>query len=570
MMKSSTIRFKRFMLILAVACSMMVFCRPGGTTTTRSFLRQQNRLQQQQQQVQVQQELNSHIAMSATPISTKTTTTTTTTTTPSMALTIGDLPGYTGFGRASSTTAPWYRVVYPRTMEAQVGIPYQFHIVCQHVACQDLSAVFYMRAYGPTLLTGTLQRIIKHDGISIHSTTTTTTTTYYEATLVFFEPGNYVLEVVLSFSHVFSIDKYPITTTEPLYEGYLLPHMPSILTVVGSSLFSYNNNNHTEPASWKACQSQDIYETSPTSALERGTWSLQSKVSSHGAFPIPTKDMDNNTFFQRYKEGTNSVGFRMRYRAVGCNLRPMQELVQDMLALDDVDRIHVVMMGDSNMAAQYKLLRSLLGRRVKSTIIRTNDGLHVRLPEIRHDLDQLLRSNKDKNNNSTKTKFYFLFNAGLHEIARLCSSRFTGSRRATISIPDDEEFSCIDEYRKSLEVVVQMAKDFPFDLRVFQSTTAGWLKWGNYGFSWPANRSQEYPLDSHACQQFNQVAWDVVNTHNGIPVVDAYWLTLSRPDHRQIDEDSKRGKKLVHHGVEVYNVLVRKWLSLILQMHVSQ
>ena len=91
---------------------------------------------------------------------------------------------------------------------------------------------------------------------------------------------------------------------------------------------------------------------------------------------------------------------------------------------------------------------------------------------------------------------------------------------------------------------------------------------GKLWFSWPANRSQEYLLDSHACQQFNQVAWDVVNTH--IPVVDAYWLTLSRPDHRQIDEDSKRGKKLVHHGVEVYNVLVRKWLSLILQMHVSQ
>ena len=48
-----------------------------------------------------------------------------------------------------------------------------------------------------------------------------------------------------------------------------------------------------------------------------------------------------------------------------------------------------------------------------------------------------------------------------------------------------------------------------------------------------------------------------------IPVVDAFWLTRSRPDHRQVTHDNDIGNHLVHVGPEVYNVLLRQWLTVI-------
>ena len=54
-------------------------------------------------------------------------------------------------------------------------------------------------------------------------------------------------------------------------------------------------------------------------------------------------------------------------------------------------------------------------------------------------------------------------------------------------------------------------------------------------------------------------------TQNGIPVMDAYWLSLSRPDHRQINVDNTLAGQLVHAGPEIYSVLTRKWAMMILE-----
>ena len=50
-----------------------------------------------------------------------------------------------------------------------------------------------------------------------------------------------------------------------------------------------------------------------------------------------------------------------------------------------------------------------------------------------------------------------------------------------------------------------------------------------------------------------------------IAVIDSFWLTYARPDHREIDMLNSRGKKMVHAGVEVYDVLLRQWLVVVLQ-----
>jgi hypothetical protein len=50
-----------------------------------------------------------------------------------------------------------------------------------------------------------------------------------------------------------------------------------------------------------------------------------------------------------------------------------------------------------------------------------------------------------------------------------------------------------------------------------------------------------------------------------IPVMDAYWLTLSRPDHREVTKTNGIVEKILHAGPEVHSVLVRKWAMMILE-----
>ena len=499
-----------------------------------------------------------------------------------VSLNMGELPGYTGWARPAVTTASWYSVRYPMGRRPQVGIPFVMHIVCNPPKTfmpqetpppnQQRRAMFYLRAYGPTLVTGTVQRRRQQQTQTEEPRNQTNssfqqhkhkyeTLVWYEATLLFLKPGKHFVEVVLTFSHVPSIQEFPLTVPEPAYEGYLLPHMPALLTVVPSwHNQSMDVLNQSETSSNKStlplCGRKDLYETSTTSALQQGTWTVVSKVMSLSPHGLPRLDENNETVFGGYQQGHNSIGFQMEYQMAKCHLLPLKQLVDRFPSNPDTSDIYLVFVGDSNMMALQKVLEQQhFFNRVQSIVLRTNDGLHMRLQEIQQGLHQLMRDS------SPTTKFFLFFNAGLHDIARLCSHRFVHSRQQNLGI-SEQEFSCVTEYRKNLEKLVSLIQAFPFQLRVFQTTTAGWLKWGNYGFSWPATQFQEYPLDSQACHEFNQIAWHIMQDHD-IPVVDAFWLSLSRPDHRQIDAENRRGKKLVHLGVELYHVLLRKWLSLV-------
>jgi hypothetical protein len=66
---------------------------------------------------------------------------------------------------------------------------------------------------------------------------------------------------------------------------------------------------------------------------------------------------------------------------------------------------------------------------------------------------------------------------------------------------------------------------------------------------------------------FNQIAYDVVSRVDDIRVLDGYWLTLARPDNRQVGLGNVLGKHLVHPGEEVLHAMVRVWMhELLLSM----
>eukprot|EP00978_Attheya_sp_CCMP212_P017561 scaffold46967_cov52-Attheya_sp.AAC.1 len=123
-------------------------------------------------------------------------------------------------------------------------------------------------------------------------------------------------------------------------------------------------------------------------------------------------------------------------------------------------------------------------------------------------------------------------------------------------------------YRAAVNDLVEFIQQFPAELRVFQSTSAGWLRYGNYGFAWPSTQLQPFPLSANFVSHFNDISFDVIKTiapPANIFIMDAYWVSLPRPDHREVNANNDIGKHLVHPGPEVMSVLQRKWLMMILE-----
>jgi hypothetical protein len=77
----------------------------------------------------------------------------------------------------------------------------------------------------------------------------------------------------------------------------------------------------------------------------------------------------------------------------------------------------------------------------------------------------------------------------------------------------------------------------------------------------------------------NQIAISVITeinnnmkmNENSLPatrihMTDVFWMTLSRPDHREIDSKNDIGKKLSHPGMDIIDTMVRIWLTIVLQL----
>jgi hypothetical protein len=219
----------------------------------------------------------------------------------------------------------------------------------------------------------------------------------------------------------------------------------------------------------------------------------------------------------------------------------------------------VLFIGDSNLLLQQIMFREFFGNSLETTRISTEGGLVVTLPNITKRLKQLALEPQD---------YFVIFNAGLHDINKFCQKDWRHYRAPLIHNVSDDDFSCRQYYREALTELVTTVAAFPARLRVWQTTTAAWPKWGNFGVAWPADNFQYLPSDTSTILHWNEVAWEVLQpflSSNEIAVMDAYWLTLSRPDHRESDRENVIGKHLVHAGPQVYYVLMRKWAMLILQ-----
>jgi hypothetical protein len=303
----------------------------------------------------------------------------------------------------------------------------------------------------------------------------------------------------------------------------------------------------------------------------------------------------------------------------------MEEARTSSSNIDTSSAIHVIFVGDSNIRMQHALFQKYFGGAssfstsnntnnkvnitdntiLQTTYIATNGGLKEKLPEIRATLNMIRQSHSFR-----PEKTFILFNAGLHEIAMYCDNR---------SDSHSKSGQCASDYQRYIRELIQLIYSIPAVLHLWQSTTASWPKYGVYGVTWPTKSYQTLPKSPEMCHYFNQLAHDILqeevqlylqalnntninnynnnnNKHhstflqssppsvvspsslpsivpilnNSVLVMDAYWITYSRPDHRQIDDESRIANKLMHAGPEVYSVLMRQWAAIIIDLILQQ
>jgi len=340
------------------------------------------------------------------------------------------------------------------------------------------------------------------------------------------------------------------------------------------------------------CNATELYEAGLNGAVETGRWIVVDKATSNRrSSTIATK---NNMPANRsdislvgYQQGLNSLGVRMEYAPRKCRMLSNNQALRS-LQCAKKKHLHIIYIGDSNLRMQYKLFDESLEQflnisnfnmsssefpTIETTRISTYGGLRETMSNVSEQLAEI-RAKHDARSNHQK-EYFILFNSGLHDINRRCATPKTERKL-------DFNTSCTQDYEESLWELLRLLDTFPATLKVFQSTTAGWPKYGNYGFAWPPSIPQLLPRDPTFVAHFNNAADRVLSKYNKkiaaaktkagggsyrsiIPTMDAYWLTLARPDHRQVDKDNFIGKHLAHAGPEVYTFLVRKWTMLVLE-----
>jgi hypothetical protein len=100
------------------------------------------------------------------------------------------------------------------------------------------------------------------------------------------------------------------------------------------------------------------------------------------------------------------------------------------------------------------------------------------------------------------------------------------------------------------------------------------MRWGQFGFAWPADDQQLAVFSYHSARTLNEVAIDTIKergknkTHPGfVKILDFFWSTLARSDNTDVDnvETQSAGSHPVHQGVDTMRLLVSVEVMLILR-----
>ena len=445
----------------------------------------------------------------------------------------GELPGYTGWARSEHTLAGYFQVVTPLNTRSTSpkADEHVIGIECTHPNGRHGGAKFYVRVYGPSVVAGR-------------------TIDYGNGTYDILWPtghgsGRFTVEVVLAFSTTPPFQEFP-SEDDPSYEGHLLPGFPFIVHLDTPTLVTSSD---------RFCTTQDILVASSYDGYRQGRWMVTDRVSN--PFRSVSTASPTELSLQRYQSGENALGIFMAYQPYQCHI--LTSLAQAKIMFHSCHSpLHVIFVGDSVMKLQFNSFVKSTLPDVRTTYIKTHSGLRRVLPNVTAELLDIDWTDHTEDR-------VIVFNSGLHDISDLCSQRSL-QRRESIHLDNfrsNNASSCVNNYRVLLTQLVGVISSLPAKARIFQTTSAAWMKYGNFGFAWPPDKKQYFSLSTHFSEYFNDIAFEVIVAFGNVGIVDAFWLMLARPDNREVDMEQHIGRHMVHPGYEVLHALVMIWMTLL-------
>jgi hypothetical protein len=369
-------------------------------------------------------------------------------------------------------------------------------------------------------------------------------------------PGTYTLEVVLTYSDPQRIEHFPLTPEQlppSFYEGYFIPGFPMQVTVI--------NGEHNDRMEKPFCSREHLVlnNNNDDDEWKRASWKILTTNRQRSAY----YGDNSNITLRGYQWGHNSLGFTAAYEYVQCKLIATPAEGRTRQCKDKKTLLQLVMIGDSVMRLQKDFLeQNLSSDFVNITFLELYGGFlrcsRLSGPRLM-DLIQSLKSAAEHT--------VVIFNSGMHDIHRLCGHSWAQDRteyltNAELTLP------CTMNYQMAMRELVESVHQIPAAAYIFQTTTAAWPKYGNYGIAWDPRNAQELPLDEAFSKRFNQIAIDEIKKRRAkdFHILDAYWITLARPDNRETNQRADIGKKLSHPGYEVVSYMVRIWWQVTLSI----
>lgn len=237
-------------------------------------------------------------------------------------------------------------------------------------------------------------------------------------------------------------------------------------------------------------------------------------------------------------------------------------------------RAMIFMIGDSVTRVQAQSLGDLLTERIEGvgetytqttqhTIFdvhfqATNDGMIPRMVFIKQSIDRLL----DCQHAGTCTPVLH-FNSGLHDLDKYCGGLpHQISFRKGVGLGED--FDCITSYVSLLQEVIDYVGATDYNgIKVFRTTTAAWLKFGNYRVNWlESDKRDEQVFISNwlSVVKFNELAIPLFQKADW-HILDGFQSSIGRPDHTE----RTPGGALVHFDHEVPKTHNHQLLSIIFE-----
>jgi hypothetical protein len=245
-----------------------------------------------------------------------------------------------------------------------------------------------------------------------------------------------------------------------------------------------------------------------------------------------------DNFYSGYINSYNSIGFHSDYQYNDCHLIANQDLVHattinkentvipnedplyclsNLLSLTStIPKTNILLFGDSVMRIQNQFLENFITDQHNNIRI-------IRMPELYCgpllssrlglNVSQFVEEYNLNNINST-FRTIVVYNTGLHDVDRICSHSWNQEKETYMT---SEEFhnKCADNYHSAFQqftnTLLQINNIYCI---IFQTTTAAWLKYGNWGFGWYPAHPQTEPVDTNFVDAFNTIAIGIIQNFN--------------------------------------------------------